>query len=99
MDERPLVEGYIANFGMSLDFLSFCVLDDFFRLSKKLVFWVFLVHPTVVLVLLSASVERCFVSHMRDFFKTKNYVQIMRILCTTFNKKIYAEIDIFTLCY
>ena len=28
----------------------------------------FLVHPTVVSVLLSASVERCFVSRMRDFF-------------------------------
>ena len=37
------------------------VLDDFFR------FWVFLVHPTVESVLLSASVERCFVSRMRDF--------------------------------
>ena len=45
-------------------FLSFCVLDEFFRFSKKLGFWVFLVHPTVVLVLLSASVERC--SRMRD---------------------------------
>ena len=31
-------------------------------------FWVFLVHPTVVSVLLSASVERCFVSRVRDFF-------------------------------
>ena len=39
-----------------------------FRWSKKMGFWVFLVHPTVVLVLLSASVERCFVSRMRDFF-------------------------------
>ena len=38
------------------------VLDDFSR------FWVFLVHPTVVSVLLSASVERFFVSRMRDFF-------------------------------
>ena len=37
------------------------VLDDFFC------FWVFFVHPTVVSVLLSASVERCFVSRMRDF--------------------------------
>ena len=37
------------------------VLDDFFR------FWVFLVHPTVESVLLSASVERFFVSRMRDF--------------------------------
>ena len=38
------------------------VLDDFFR------FWVILVHPTVVSVLVSASVERCFVSRMRNFF-------------------------------
>ena len=43
-------------------------MDDFFRFSKILGFWVFLVHPTVVSVLLSASVERCFVSRMRDFF-------------------------------
>ena len=49
-------------------FLSFCVLDDFFRFSKKLGFWVFLVHPTAVSVLLSASVERFFVSRMRDFW-------------------------------
>ena len=34
MDERPLVEGYIASFGISLDFLSFCILDDFFRFKK-----------------------------------------------------------------
>ena len=34
-----------------------------------LVFWVFLVHPNMVSVLLSASVERCFVSRMRDFFQ------------------------------
>ena len=53
-------------------FLSFYILDDFFRFSKNLGFWVFLVHPTVVLVLLSASVERCFVSRMRDL-KKKNY--------------------------
>ena len=38
MDLRPLVEGYIANFGISLDVLSFCVLDDFFRFSKKMGF-------------------------------------------------------------
>ena len=42
-------------------------MDDYFRFSKKMGFWVFLVHPTVVLVLLSASVERCFVSRMRVF--------------------------------
>ena len=43
-------------------------MDDFFRFSKKLGFWVFLVHPTVVSVLLSALVKRCFVSCMQDFF-------------------------------
>ena len=43
-------------------------MDDFFRFSKKLGFGVLLVHPTVVSVLLSASVERCFVFRMRDFF-------------------------------
>ena len=48
--------------------LSFCILDDFFRFSKKMGVWVFLVHPTVVLVLLSASVERCFVSRMQDLY-------------------------------
>ena len=31
MDERPLVEDYIANFGISL----FCVSADFFRLKKN----------------------------------------------------------------
>ena len=39
----------------------------FFRFSKKSGFWVFLLHPPLALVLLSASVERCFVSRMRDF--------------------------------
>ena len=70
MDERPLVEEYIANFGISLDVLSFCVFNDFFCFTKNFGLWLFLVHPTVVLVLLSASVERGFVSRMRDFFKT-----------------------------
>ena len=36
-------------------------------------FWVILVHPTVVSVLLSASVERCFVSRMRDL--KKKYIE------------------------
>ena len=40
----------------------------FFCFSKIFGFGVFLVHPTVVSVLLSASVERFFVSCMRDFF-------------------------------
>ena len=39
-----------------------------FPFFKKMGFWVFLVHPTVVSVLLSASVERCFVSSMQDFY-------------------------------
>ena len=36
----------------------------FFHFSKNAGFWLFLVHPTVVSVLLSA----CFVSRMRDYF-------------------------------
>ena len=43
----------------------------FFRFSKKSDFGVFLVLPTMVSVLLSASVKRCFVSRMRDFKKIK----------------------------
>ena len=35
MDQRPLVEGRIANCGIFLDFLSFCVLDDFFQFFKQ----------------------------------------------------------------
>ena len=57
-------------------FLSFCVLDDFFRKKKK-GFWVFIVHPTVVLVLLSPSDERCFVSRMRDFYLLTLYKLFM----------------------
>ena len=38
-------------------------------------FGVFLVHPTVVSVLLSASVERCFVSRRRDFFDGKGDIE------------------------
>ena len=49
-------------------FLSFSVLDYFFRFYFFFGFWVFLVHPTVVSVLLSASVERFFVCRMRDLF-------------------------------
>ena len=36
-----------------------------------MVFWVFLVHPNVVTVLLSGWVEKCFVSRMQDFFCPK----------------------------
>ena len=49
------------------------VLDDFFRFSKKSGFGVFLVHLPMALVLLSASVERCFVYRIRDFLKTFLY--------------------------
>ena len=48
-------------------FLSFCVLDYFSLFSQKRGFLVFLVHPSLVSVLLSASVERVGVSRMRDF--------------------------------
>ena len=51
-----------------LTFLSFWVMDDFFRLKKKKGLGVFLVHPPMASVLLSASVERCFFYRMRDFF-------------------------------
>ena len=61
-----MVKGYIANFGISPDVSTFSILSYSFRL-KEMGFWVFLVHPIVVSVLLSASVERCFVSRMRDF--------------------------------
>ena len=54
--------------GISLDVFEFQHLRGLFAFFKKRGFWVFLVHPTVVSVLLSASVERCFVSRMRDFF-------------------------------
>ena len=45
--------------------------------SKNSGFWVFLVNPTVVSVLLSASVERCFVSRMRDFLFTLDWSTIL----------------------
>ena len=61
-------QGCIANFGIFLDIFEFLRFGwFFFRFPKKMGFWAFLVHPTVVSVLLSASVERCFVSRMRDF--------------------------------
>ena len=39
-------------------------------------FGVFLVHPPMASVLLSASVERCFVSHVRDFSVMFLFLQI-----------------------
>ena len=35
MDERPLVEGYIANFGISLDVFEFLRFGWFFPFFKK----------------------------------------------------------------
>ena len=68
MDQRPLVEGNIANFGISLDFFKFFGFGLFFPFKFFFGFCVFWVHPTVALVLLSISVERFDVSRMRDFF-------------------------------
>ena len=39
MDQRPLVKGCIANFGICQFFFSFCVLDDFFLFYKQFRFW------------------------------------------------------------
>ena len=38
MNERPLVEGYIANFGISLDVFEFSVFDFFLPFFKKIGF-------------------------------------------------------------
>ena len=46
-------------------------MDYFFRFIF-FGFCVFLIHPTVVSVLLSASVERFNVSRMQDFFNVNN---------------------------
>ena len=46
--------------------------------QKKTGFGEFLVHPTVVSVLLSALVKRCFVSHMRDFFITASVCWLLQ---------------------
>ena len=50
MDWRPLVEGSIANFGISLDVFEFLRFGwFFFPFFKKSGFWVFLVHPETTL--------------------------------------------------
>ena len=51
----------------------FAIYMIFSVFQKKSELWVLSVHPTVVLMLLSASVERCFVSHMRDIFRKLIY--------------------------
>ena len=45
---------------------------------------VFLVHPPLASVLLFASVERCFVSRMQDFFKT--------FFCKTSHDNYYFDV-------
>ena len=67
MEERLLVKGYIANFGISLEVFEFFSFGLFFPFLFFFGFCEILVHPTVVSVLLSASVERFNVSRMPDF--------------------------------
>ena len=82
MDWRPLVKGYIANFSISLDgfeFFRFGLFFPFLIFFPVLFFFsfcVFLVHPTLVSVLLSASVKRFDVSRMRDFLFPSKIVEL-----------------------
>ena len=62
-----MVEGNFANFSISLDVFEFLSFELFFPFLIFFGFCVFLVHPTVVSVLVSASVEIFDVSCMRDF--------------------------------
>ena len=78
MDYGPLVEGYIGNFGISYVFEFFCF-GLFFLFSIFLGFCVFLVHPTVVSVLLSASVERSDVSHKQDLKKNNIIIKCQNV--------------------
>ena len=72
MDQRPLVKGYISNFGISLAFFEFFCFGLFFLFNFFFFgFCLFLVHPTVLSVLLSESVEKFDVSHSRDFLFSK----------------------------
>ena len=56
---------------------------------KNFGFLIFLVNSTVVSVLLSASVARCFVSRMQDFFFTKVTKKLMKN-CVYFLGVIFA---------
>ena len=64
--------------------------------QKKSGFGVFLVHPPMASVLLSASVERCFVSRMRDFLYQK--LQIAQLQCTNKSFMCRNEVRIRSLC-
>ena len=73
--------------------------------SKKLCFWVFLVHPPMASVLLSASVERCFVSRMRDFLcnfceicKKRTYI-IQTLVVREYHKMDWNNNPIIFVCH
>ena len=74
-------------------------MDDFFRFSKKFGFWVFLVHPTVVSVLLSAWVERRFVSSMRNFFLLNACPEALLITMLVLRLKHKIQTDNVIKCY
>ena len=72
-------------------------MDDFFSFLNRLGFWVFLVHPTVVSVLLSASVERCFVSvcgvifkwpHINKLITCTKSIVLLKFVAIFFNENI-----------
>ena len=70
------MEGSISNFHIFLDvfeFFAFWMIFSVFFFKSG--FGVFLVHPSVVFVLLSASVDGCFGSRLRDLFLIKFYLQ------------------------
>ena len=60
-------------------FVSFSVLDDFVRFSINSGFGVFFVHPTVVSVLLSSWIKRCFFSRMQDFLLINRHDNVKSI--------------------
>ena len=85
LSNKTLVVRRIANFVIFLDASEFLQFWWFLPLKKKKSgFWVFLVHPSMASVLLSALVERCFVSLMRDFYST------LYVLCFQHNTWLNA---------
>ena len=71
-----MVKGYIAYFGISLNVFEFFRVGYFLRFKFFFGFCVFFVHPTLVSVLLSASVKRFDVSRLRDFFFSFKIVEL-----------------------
>ena len=77
--------------------MSFSVFDNFFRFFPLtfLGFCIFLVDPTMVSVLLSASVERFDVSRMRDFLGACHHffvpaTEVPRIVELVFKMELLA---------